>query len=122
MMNADSGQVSRCLGHPFDCGGGMRHCTRTICAVTLITAPCLMASTRAVAQSAQAISFQASGLYIGFGGSAYSEMSAGAGVEGQFRYTSGAMSLGVGYQYTRHTMMGEEGHMSNQGAFIEPRY
>lgn len=80
------------------------------------------ASSRAVAQSAQAFSFQVSGLYIGFGGSAYSDMSSGAGAEGQFRYTSGAMSLGLGYQYTRHTMMDMDGHMTNSGAFIEPRY
>lgn len=80
------------------------------------------AASRGVAQSAQAFSLQVSGLYIGFGGSAYSDMSSGAGGEAQFRFTSGAMSLGLGYQYTRHTMEGEEGHMSNSGAFIEPRY
>lgn len=81
-----------------------------------------VAATRAAAQSAQAISLQVSGLFMGFGGSAYEEMSSGIGGEAQFRYTSGAMSLGLGYQYTRHTMEGEEGNMNNSGAFIEPRY
>ena len=77
---------------------------------------------RAVAQSAQAISLQVSGLFMGFGGSAYEDMSSGVGAEAQLRYTSGAMSLGLGYQYTRHTMDGEDGNMNNSGAFIEPRY
>ena len=80
------------------------------------------ASTRAGAQSAQAISLQVSGLFMGFGGTAYEDMSSGVGGEAQLRYTSGAMSLGLGYQYTRHTMEGEEGNMNNSGAFIEPRY
>jgi hypothetical protein len=100
----------------------MRHRVRSIRALITVAALTIVASTRVAAQSAQAFSFQVSGLFIGFGGSAYSDMSSGAGAEGQLRYTSGAMSLGVGYQYTRHTMTGEEGHMSNQGAFIEPRY
>jgi len=100
----------------------MRYCTRSIRALITVAALSAAATTRAAAQSAQAFSFQVSGLYIGFGGSAYSDMSSGAGAEGQFRYTSGAMSLGLGYQYTRHTMEGEEGHMSNSGAFTEPRY
>jgi hypothetical protein len=91
-------------------------------ALIAVTTLCVAASTQATAQSAQAFSIQGSGLFIGFGGSAYSDMSAGKGFEGQVRYTSGAMSLGVGYQYTRHTMEGEEGHMNNSGAFIEPRY
>ena len=100
----------------------MRHRARSIYALIAVTALGAAVSSRVGAQSAQAFSFQASGLVVGFGGSAYSDMSSGAGVEGQFRYTSGAMSLGLGYQYTRHTMEGEEGHMSNSGAFIEPRY
>src|SRR5690242_791789 len=101
--------------------GVMGHRARGI-SLAISAALLVTASTRAAAQSAQAFSVQVSGLYIGFGGSAYSEMSSGAGGEAQVRYTSGAMSLGLGYQYTRHTMEGEEGHMSNAGAFIEPRY
>lgn len=100
----------------------MRHRTRSFLALTLGTTFLVLAVARAGAQSAQAISLQVSGLYINFGGSAYSDMSSGAGGEAQVRYTSGAMSLGIGYQYTRHTMQGEDGHMSNSGAFIEPRY
>jgi hypothetical protein len=100
----------------------MRHRSRGIGGLFTVTALIAAASTPVAAQSAQALSFQASALYIGFGGDAYSEMSTGVGGEGQFRYTSGAMSLGLGYQYTRHTMEGEEGHMSNSGVFIEPRY
>lgn len=100
----------------------MRPRSRSSGALALGMAFVVVAVARAGAQSAQAISLQVSGLYIGFGGSAYSDMSSGAGGEAQVRYTSGAMSLGIGYQYTRHTMEGEDGHMSNQGAFIEPRY
>ena len=91
--------------------------------IVIALAPVLaLAPMRAGAQSAQAISFQFSGLFMGFGGSAYEDMSSGVGAEAQVRYTSGAMSLGLGYQYTRHTMDGEDGHMNNSGAFIEPRY
>jgi hypothetical protein len=100
----------------------MRYHISGIRALSLVATLCVAASTHVAAQSAQAFSIQGSGLYIGFGGSAYSEMSSGAGFEGQLRYTSGAMSIGAGYQYTRHTMEGEEGHMNNSGAFIEPRY
>jgi hypothetical protein len=100
----------------------MQYSGRSIRALVTLTALCVVASSRVAAQSAQAFSIQVSGLYIGFGGTAYSDMSIGTGGEGQLRYTSGAMSLGIGYQYTRHTMMGEEGSMSNSGAFIEPRY
>ena len=99
----------------------MRYRTPGI-ALAITAAFSIVAPARATAQSAQALSVQVSGLYIGFGGSAYSDMSTGAGGEAQLRYTSGAMSLGIGYQITRHTMEGEEGHMSNSGAFIEPRY
>jgi len=91
-------------------------------ALAITTAFLMMAPTGAAAQSAQALSVQVSGLYIGFGGSPYTDMSTGVGGEAQLRYTSGAMSLGLGYQYTRHTMEGEEGHMSNAGVFVEPRY
>ncbi|HUQ81754.1 MAG TPA: hypothetical protein VM076_11470 [Gemmatimonadaceae bacterium] len=100
----------------------MRYRTLGSHAFAIAVAFLFAGSTRVVAQSAQAVSLQVSGLYIGFGGSAYSDMSAGAGAEAQLRYTSGAMSLGLGYQYTRHTMEGEEGHMNNSGVFIEPRY
>ena len=100
----------------------MRHPSSFSRALIVMTAVSLVGATHARAQSAQAISLQVSGLYIGFGGSAYTDMSSGAGGEAQLRYTSGAMSLGIGYQYTRHTMEGMDGHMSNAGAFIEPRY
>jgi len=100
----------------------MQYHARIIRALTFVTAFSLVVAARVGAQSAQAFSIQVSGLFIGFGGSAYSEMSSGGGGEAQLRYTSGAMSLGLGYQYTRHTMEGEEGHMSNSGVFIEPRY
>ena len=98
------------------------HRSRGIRGLFTLAALMAAASTRVAAQSAQAFSFQASGLYIGFGGDSYTDMSTGIGGEGQFRYTSGAMSLGIGYQYTRHTMEGEEGTMSTAGGFIEPRY
>ena len=100
----------------------MRYSGPGIRALVTLAALCAVASSRLAAQSAQAFSIQVSGLYMGFGGTAYADMSIGTGGEAQLRYTSGAMSLGIGYQYTRHTMMDEEGSMSNAGAFIEPRF
>jgi hypothetical protein len=82
----------------------------------------LVPSTPVAAQSAQKFSLQVSGLYIKFDGSAYGDMSSGSGGEAQIRYTAGSVSLGIGYQYTRHTMIGEEGTMSTAGMFMEPRY
>src|SRR5215208_6688792 len=108
MMDPSANSASR-VQAPVRRGGGMRHRARGIRVLITVAALGAAVSTRAAAQSAQAFSFQASGLYVGFGGDAYSDMSTGIGGEGQFRYTSGAMSLGLGYQYTRHTMDGEEG-------------
>jgi hypothetical protein len=75
------------------------------------------------AQSAQAISLQVSGLYNGLYGEVFENLNNGMGGEAQIRYTPGALSLGVGAQYTTHSLdspFTEDAQLL--GAFFEPRY
>jgi hypothetical protein len=76
------------------------------------------------AQSAQAISFQVSGLYNGLFGNVFQGMDHGVGVEAQIRYTPGALSFGAGFQYTahgfNHPTFDEDVRL--YGGFFEPRY
>jgi hypothetical protein len=74
------------------------------------------------AQSAQRLSFQASGLFINLMGDAFSNAESGYGFEAQVRYTPSALSLGVGFQFTRHTLEGTDLHANLVGGFFEPRY
>ncbi len=76
------------------------------------------------AQSAQRISVQASGLYVGTYGDAYEGLKAGIGAEAQLRYTPSAWSFGVGGQLSNHDLAeaGFEGYaVKLVGAFFEPR-
>jgi len=81
------------------------------------------------AQSAQPISLQVSGLYASLFGDDYEGIGKGLGGEAQLRFTPGALSVGVGGQYTRHDFtvtvpsVGDfDGNLSLAGAFIEPRF
>ncbi len=76
----------------------------------------------AAAQSAQPFSAQLSGLYAGLFGAANATLKAGYGAEGQFRYTPGAVSIGAGFQWTRHNTTTANAPLKLYGAFIEPRY
>jgi Outer membrane protein beta-barrel domain len=79
------------------------------------------------AQSAQAVSLQLSGLYNGVFGNVFNGLKNGIGAEGQIRYTPGALSIGVGFQYTVH---GRKPNLTDSnpddarlyGVFFEPRY
>ena len=74
------------------------------------------------AQSAQRFSLQASGLYAALFGEAYEGFDGGPGFEAQLRFTPGAFSLGVGYQYTSHQFLDDPANLRLDGGFIEPRY
>jgi hypothetical protein len=74
------------------------------------------------AQSAQAISIQASGLYNGVYGSVFTGLEHGFGAEGQLRYTPGALSIGAGFQYTTHELENRSEDIHLYGGFLEPRY
>jgi hypothetical protein len=75
-------------------------------------------------QSAQAVSVQVSGLYNGLFGNVFQGLSDGAGAEAQIRYTPGALSFGLGFQYTGHGFDNPSFNESAQlyGGFLEPRY
>jgi hypothetical protein len=79
-------------------------------------------STSLSAQSAQPISIQVSGLYNGVYGDVFGGFQNGVGAEGQIRYTPGALSVGVGFQYTTHAVNGQPEDIHFYGVFLEPRY
>lgn len=74
------------------------------------------------AQSAQAISFQGSGLLNGVFGDVFTGLQDGLGAEAQIRYTPSALSVGAGFQYTNHELEGRSEDVRLYGAFVEPRY
>lgn len=74
------------------------------------------------AQSAQAISLQVSGLYNGVFGNAFDGLQNGIGGEAQIRYTPGALSIGAGFEYTRHGLDNRSEDAKLYGGFVEPRY
>lgn len=77
------------------------------------------------AQSAYPNSFQASAIYNSLSGSDYKDYSGGAGVELQYRRTSGTWSFGGGLQATSHSLdnsRGIGGTSKLVGLFVEPRY
>lgn len=85
----------------------------------------------AAAQTAQKFSVQGSFLYAQLGGEAFQdeswETAPGMGFELQARYNPGALSFGVGYQYSNHpvSIQGAENLTVDDeysGLFIEPRY
>jgi Outer membrane protein beta-barrel domain len=83
----------------------------------------LLTAGGASAQSAQAISLQVSGIYNGLYGDVFDNLNSGVGGEAQIRYTPGALSLGLGAQYTIHSL--DAPFTENAqflGAFFEPRY
>ena len=91
-------------------------------AAALVTAACLMPMA-GHAQSAQRWSAQVSGLYASLAGDAFDAFNAGAGIEGQGRYTMrNGFSFGAGWQYTTHKIDGLKKDATLQGPFIEPRF
>jgi hypothetical protein len=74
------------------------------------------------AQTAQAISFQVSGLYNGVFGNVFQGLQDGIGGEAQIRYTPGALSVGAGFQFTNHGLEMRTEDARLYGGFLEPRY
>ena len=93
----------------------------------VLTALTLLVAGKAAAQSAQAVSVQVSGLYNAVFGDVFQSLKNGFGGEAQLRYTPGALSFGLGFQYTVHDRppvdAGEPAlDLRLYGGFIEPRY
>jgi hypothetical protein len=93
----------------------------------ILTALTLLVAGEAKAQSAQAVSIQVSGLYNVVFGDVFETLKNGVGGEGQIRYTPGALSFGVGFQYTTHDRPPVQPtdpalDFRLYGGFIEPRY
>jgi hypothetical protein len=95
---------------------------QTSAARTLVLTALLLSPAPVVAQSAQAISVQVSGLYNGVYGDVFDRIKSGYGGEAQIRYTPGALSVGAGFQYTTHDFVGEVEDIQFYGGFLEPRY
>lgn len=76
----------------------------------------------ATAQSAQRFSVQASALYAGLFGKAYTFLHDGFGAEAQLRYTPGGVSIGGGVQWTHHSTDITNVPLTLYGLFVEPRY
>ncbi len=76
------------------------------------------------AQSAQKLSIQVSGLYVGTFGEAYEGLENGPGAEFQIRYTPSVWSFGFGAQISSHgfsdAVLGDES-VKLAGVFLEPR-
>jgi hypothetical protein len=84
-------------------------------------AACVLAGD-ATAQSAQRFSVQGSGIYAALLGEAYEGFNGGPGFEAQLRFTPGALSFGIGYQYTSHQFVSDPANLRLDGGFFEPRY
>jgi hypothetical protein len=95
---------------------------RGACSLFLSLAAAALPSGKLNAQSAQAISLQVSGLYNGVFGNVFDGLQDGVGGEAQIRYTPGALSLGAGFQYTRHGLDIRPEDTELYGGFFEPRY
>jgi hypothetical protein len=93
-------------------------CVRLLLVVVLA----LTLSSPLLAQSAQAVSLQVSGLYNGVFGNAFFGLRNGAGVEAQVRYTPGSLSVGAGFEYTNHGSDIRPENTRLYGGFVEPRY
>ncbi len=99
---------------------------RTLSRASVLTFICTAALTRrGEAQSAQLYSLQLAALFTSFNNGAVSV--GGVGVEPQFRlnrlYSTddfGALSLGIGGQYTSHSRSGD--NLKISGLFFEPRW
>jgi hypothetical protein len=92
------------------------------CMLLLSLAAAALLTGELEAQSAQAISLQASGLYNGVFGNVFDGLRDGLGAEAQIRYTPSAFSVGAGFQYTVHGIDNRSEDFELYGGFVEPRY
>jgi hypothetical protein len=97
--------------------------TRSISALTGLSLLLLVSSTSR-AQTAQRVSAQASGIFVTLGGDAYEGLDNGPGLEAQFRFNPGALSIGGGFQLSTHGIQTTtlDGDIKLLGPFVEPRY
>jgi len=84
---------------------------------------CGLGFSSVAAQTAQTLSIQGSAIYRVLTGDLADEVTAGFGAEGQIRFTGGALSFGLGVEYSRHEVVfAPESKVDLLGAFVEPRY
>lgn len=104
----------------------MRHARHTLHSAGLVIAVMCSAAPHVQAQSAQPYSVQLAVLFTSFKNGSSNSIS-GTGVEPQFRlnrlYSTesfGALSLGIGGQYTTHSSAPDK--LTISGVFLEPRW
>ena len=102
-----------------------RNRLRAIAVLTTLASTCVATSLRA--QSAQPFSLQLAALFTTIRASSTGSSIPGAGVEPQLRFNRliasekyGAISLGIGGQYTVHTKVKDK--LTIAGVFLEPRW
>lgn len=81
-----------------------------------------LAVVRPPAASGQ-VSFDVGGLYVSLSGTDFNSVNAGMGVDGQvrFRLAPSPITLGIGGQYTTHSVDGFDPNFNVWGVFVEPR-
>jgi hypothetical protein len=70
------------------------------------------------------VSFDVGGLYVSLSGTDFNTVNAGIGVDGQvrFRLAPSPITLGIGGQYTTHSVDNFNPNFNVWGVFVEPRY
>ncbi len=88
--------------------------------VVIVAALCVAGVRPAGAQ----VSFNVAGLYVSLSGSDFQGTNAGIGADGQvrFRLAPSPITLGIGAQYTTHSVDGISENFNVWGVFVEPRY
>lgn len=88
--------------------------------VVLVAGLCVASARPASAQ----VSFDVGALYVSLSGNDFQGVNAGIGLDGQARFPvgTGTFSVGVGGQYTTHSVDGIDPNFNVWGIFGEPRY
>jgi hypothetical protein len=73
-------------------------------------------------QTLQDYSIQGSAIFVIAGGNAFAGTEAGPGVELQLRRNISQLTLGVGFQYSRHDFLDFPDPLNLVGFFLEPRW
>lgn len=81
-----------------------------------------LAASGLAAQSAQKASVQVSALGASLGGQEFTGWGTGSGFEAQIRYNPSSLSIGGGFQLTKHSLEGFDSKVNLGGVFVEPRY
>lgn len=86
----------------------------------LITAA--VCATAAQGQTLQPYSIQGSAIFVIAGGTAFAGTEAGPGIELQVRKNISQLTIGAGFQYSRHDFLDFPDPLNLTGVFIEPRW